>query len=123
MNKTLKISLSRKKDLEMSIGALQPDSSPTLEFDTPELNPRFAMFDYYNEVTHVRYSIIANKSKSAMLIREEQSVDFFLIVDGLYEDSHKERSIIDALKEQTGIITAYKIDPNQLKSKQNLIFE
>ncbi|PCJ58511.1 MAG: hypothetical protein COA79_13430 [Planctomycetota bacterium] len=123
INKVLQIALKKEKDLQLQLHESEKREGLKLTFEKPEMTPQFSMYSYYNEVTHERYTIAANKSISALLIKEEQSVDFFLIVDGLYEDWEKEEAIINGLREQREIITAYKIDPNKLKSKQNLIFE
>ncbi|MBL4625741.1 MAG: IPExxxVDY family protein [Flavobacteriales bacterium] len=123
MNKALKILLRKEKDLELRLHENEKKEGLKLTFETPEMTPLFSMYSFYNEVNHVKYTVAANKSASGLLVKEEQSVDFFLVVEGLYDDSEKEEVIISALREQREIITAYKIDPNNLKSKQNLIFE
>jgi hypothetical protein len=123
MNKSLNILLVKEKDLELQLYEKDRTGGLTLLFETPELTPKFSMYSYYNEVTHLKYTIVANKSNSGLLVKEEQSVDFFLTVEGLYDDLETEEKIIASLRSQSEIITAYKIDPNNLKSKQNLIFE
>ena len=123
MNKILQISLKKEKDLQLQLHESEKEEGLKLTFEKPEMTPCFSSYSYYNEINHVKYTVVANKSISALLVKEEQSVDFFLVVDGLYDDWEKEEAIINGLREQREIITAYKIDPNKLKSKQNLIFE
>lgn len=123
MNRALKLNLNREKDLELLLQNHEESSDLLLSFDNPELLHQFSKFGFYDEATHVQYTVVANKSNSRLLIREEQSVDYFLVVDGLYGDSNLEENIIKKLREQKEIVTAYMIDPNTLKSKQNLIFE
>ena len=122
MNKVLNIALKKEKDLELQLHDNEKNEGLKLTFDKPEMTPRYSMYTYYNEVTHLRYTVASNRSVSSLLIKEEQSVDFFLVVDGLYDDLKKGDSIVNDLRKQREIITAYKIDPNNLKSKQNLIF-
>ena len=123
MNRALKLNLNREKDLELLLKNNEEESDLTLSFEHPELLYQFSKFGYYNEVTHIRYTVVANKSNSRLLIREEQSVDYFLLVDGLYGDEKLSEDMIKKLRKQKEIVTAYTIDPNTLKSKQNLIFE
>ena len=123
INKVLNIVLKKEKDLELQLHDKEMNDGLKLTFDKPEMTPRYSMYTYYNEVTHLRYTVASNRSVSGLLIKEEQSVDFFLVVDGLYDDLKKGDSIVNDLRKQREIITAYKIDPNNLKSKQNLIFE
>ncbi|MBT6438910.1 MAG: IPExxxVDY family protein [Flavobacteriales bacterium] len=123
INKVLNIVLKKEQDLELQLHDKEMNDGLKLTFDKPEMTPRYSMYTYYNEVTHLRYTVASNRSVSGLLIKEEQSVDFFLVVDGLYDDLKKGDSIVNDLRKQREIITAYKIDPNNLKSKQNLIFE
>ena len=122
INKVLNIVLKKEQDLELQLHDKEMNDGLKLTFDKPEMTPRYSMYTYYNEVTHLRYTVASNRSVSSLLIKEEQSVDFFLVVDGLYDDLKKGDSIVNDLRKQREIITAYKIDPNNLKSKQNLIF-
>ena len=123
INKVLNIVLKKEQDLELQLHDKEMNDGLKLTFDKPEMTPRYSMYTYYKEVTHLRYTVASNRSVSGLLIKEEQSVDFFLVVDGLYDDLKKGDSIVNDLRKQREIITAYKIDPNNLKSKQNLIFE
>jgi hypothetical protein len=55
------------------------------------------------------------------LIPEYKRVNYFLKIDGEV-DEDKEKQIIDNILKIPQISTAYSIDANQLKSKNNLIF-
>ncbi len=122
INKVLNIVLKKEKDLELQLHNNEKNEGLQLTFEKPEMTPQYSMYTYYNEVTHLRYTVASNRSISGLLIKEEQSVDFFLVVEGLHDDLNKGDRIVNDLREQREIITAYKIDPNNLKSKQNLIF-
>ena len=96
--------------------------SLTLAFNDDLEIPYFPKFEYVDEEAHLSFKLVGNRSGGTLLIREEQSVDFFLIIDGVYEDLNIEK-ILDKLKADKMVTTAYEIDPNRLKSKQNLIFD
>ena len=86
INKVLNIVLKKEQDLELQLHDKEMNDGLKLTFDKPEMTPRYSMYTYYNEVTHLRYTVASNRSVSGLLIKEEQSVDFFLVVDGLYDD-------------------------------------
>ena len=56
------------------------------------------------------------------LIPEKKQVDFFLKMDSqlAYEET---KELINKIKSINQIVTLYTIDPNDLKSRDNLIFE
>ncbi|MCX2678853.1 IPExxxVDY family protein [Galbibacter sp. EGI 63066] len=98
--------------------------------------PAFKWFDEENEVS---WNLLKNKAKVVLdrtepdlfgknpaiqakfLIPEYNKVDYFLKIDeeGTYKN---EIPALIKIKKIPGIITAYKIDTQQLKSKNNLIF-
>ncbi|QLE00899.1 IPExxxVDY family protein [Galbibacter sp. BG1] len=98
--------------------------------------PTFKWFDNEKEVS---WSLVKNKTsielvgsaiglfgvnkavQNAYFIPEYSKVDYFLKIDeeGAYKN---EVQVLMALKKIPGIITAYKIEAQQLKSKNNLIF-
>ncbi|EIJ38072.1 IPExxxVDY family protein [Galbibacter orientalis] len=97
--------------------------------------PAYKWFDEANEIT---WSLIKNKVniqqkredislfenssiQRAFFIPEYSKVDYFLKIDedGAY---NKALEVISKLNKIPGIITAYKIEAQQLKYKNNLIF-
>ncbi|MGB8705110.1 MAG: IPExxxVDY family protein [Gillisia sp.] len=60
-------------------------------------------------------------SRSTYLIPEHKDVDYFLKIED--DSSLKERELLQQIASIPNIITSYSIDPNILKSKNNLIFE
>lgn len=121
LNKTLEIDLQREED--MVLPSMEgKDKGLTLGFDEQVEIPTFAFFKYDNEDLHLMYTLVANHSKSALLIKEEQRVDFFLIIGGSYDEIDIEQ-LLQQVKSDKHVITAFEIDPNRLKSKQNLLFE
>ncbi|GAA3644013.1 IPExxxVDY family protein [Flavivirga jejuensis] len=60
-------------------------------------------------------------TRTAYLIPEYKTVNYFLKIDNEI-DSSKEKYILNNVLKAPQIATAYNIDINQLKSKDNLIF-
>lgn len=97
----------------------------------------FSVFDFEDATTSTYWSVIANKqiiaqevktdnnnlfdeiSSTYILIPEEKTVDFFLKIE------NNTKQITNLIKEINAIhrvITSYEINPNNLKSKDLLIF-
>lgn len=121
LNRSLGIDLQREEDMALP-AHVEKDTGLTLGFDDAIEQPKYAFFKYENEDEHISFTMVANHSKSSSLIKEEQSVDFFLIIDGLYDELDVD-DLLHKIKEDKFVITAFEIDPNRLKSKQNLLFE
>lgn len=82
-------------------------------------------FDHYvseREGGHGNFHLVANHSSSGLLIPEEKQVDFFLVITGLFQNINKEE-LTKKIKMLPIVLTAYSINPIQLKSKDKLIFE
>lgn len=122
LNKNLKIHLKRfKEDLDFS-----------------SKNCRFPFYNYEDKSTFTSWSLIANKhafidqvavlnnlfyeeTKIAFLINEKKNVDYFIKIYGNFND--RELNIImQKINNTQNIITSYKIDPYDLKSRDYLIF-
>jgi|SRR5690606_2820326 hypothetical protein len=69
-----------------------------------------SLFDSEDKITQTFY-----------LIPEHKQVNYFLKIDNEF-DEEDEQDIIDTILKIPQVSTAYKIDGNQLKSKNNLIF-
>jgi len=55
------------------------------------------------------------------LIPEHKTVNYFLKIDNHY-NINKEKNILNSISNIPQVATAYSIEPNQLKSKDHLIF-
>jgi len=129
INKHLNISLKRDlKDVKNS-----------------KLNTEFALFEYLDVNTDNIYNLVANQCKMATektdrlrlnnlfseeksindttyyLIPEQKKVSYFLKIDAEFT-TNKTQVILNKILEIPQIITAYYVDANNLKSKNNLIF-
>jgi hypothetical protein len=111
------------------------------QLDFHNTKASFSVFEFIDERCQLSYHLIANKfignaylsaepnlfstentfSNISYLIREKKTVDFFLKIEG--DISHYElKKRIDQIKNINQVITSYKIDPKDLKSKDHLIF-
>ena len=67
------------------------------------------------------FETISNESQQYLLIPELNKTDFILKIEGdLYED--QQNNLIEKIKEVNYIYSAYPINQEQFKSKNNLIF-
>jgi hypothetical protein len=122
LNKHLKTKLMRYKQV----------------LDFKNSTAEFPLFEYKDEKNFINYYMINNKHLQfvnnknneglfggnytiSYLIPEKKNVDFFLKIEGCNRQSFKEE-LVENLKKIAQIITSYALDPNTLKSRDNLIF-
>ncbi|HEX8515258.1 MAG TPA: IPExxxVDY family protein [Bacteroidia bacterium] len=132
INNKLKLELSKKDSLEIK-GKKQA---------TPSY---FSFFTFDDADQYTEYSVIANFSESKslavtgdtlfgsavksgeshseneFLVPEHKQMNYLFIVRGEMEDEEVE-SLVQQIKEIDIVLTAVRIDPKTLRSKQNLIF-
>ncbi|MFT5986163.1 MAG: hypothetical protein ACI825_001663 [Planctomycetota bacterium] len=119
-------------------------SKVDLEYSNNGLEIAFPLFDYEDEMRYINYDLISNKcvAKSARvvssgglfddenisemvtthLIPEYKQVDFFLKIS-TDAPSVAIRKIVTDINDIKQVISAYEVDTEQLKSKNNLIFD
>lgn len=102
MNQSLSIDMIRGADYEI-------DTS------------RFSFFEYIDDENYIEYFFIANRGNEGFLIPEQKTVDYFMLMRGNVTDSLID-DIICKINSVSLVLTSFNIDPNQLKSKQNLLF-
>ncbi len=121
LNACLKLKLKRtKKDLEITS------------------NGMFPFFDWRDEINDRYYTLVSNNSvgkeelnvgnlfqdqpsiTAYSLIPEYKDVDYFLKV--AHDELDLEEKILKAVLTIPKVITAYSVDVNKLKSRNNLIF-
>jgi hypothetical protein len=64
---------------------------------------------------------VSNRTDSSFLVPEQRSVDYFLIARGGY-DAENQEEIVQQIRGIPFVLTAFAIDAESLKSRQNLIF-
>ena len=81
----------------------------------------FSLFVCERPDEFMEYLIIANRSEKGLLIPEQKQMDYFFVIKGEVEEEQIEE-LVNKIKEINFVLTAVRIDPSVLKSKQNLIF-
>lgn len=126
LNKHLGITLTRKpSDLDYNSGK---STFSIFEWEdgkqltTWSLVSNFCKTESYQEINY--QSLFENQekvTKTTYLIPEYKRVNFFLKIDYQLNYS-KKKYILDSILKIQQIVTAYSIETDQLKSKDNLIF-
>ena len=109
------------------------------DLDFPSKNCSFPFFIYEDEATFTTWSLIANKyifvdnvsslknnlfkeeTKTSFLIPEKKKVDYFIKINRTISQN-KLQDVLTKINKTPKIITSYFLDPNDLKSRENLIF-
>ncbi len=129
LNKKISLRLVRKKK--------------DIDFSNQGLEVSFPIFEFEDEYNYFLYNLVANKNKSltakthstgglfddlssektisTFLINEFKTADFFLKIQSDYEKIST-RNIISAINEIEQVISAYEVDIDKIKTKNNLIF-
>lgn len=80
-----------------------------------------SFYDYFDEEEHIEYYLIKNVSNNYQrLVPEKDQVDYFLVIKNNFVQEIND--LLIKLKENESILTAFIFDPNELKSKSNLVF-
>jgi hypothetical protein len=108
LREKLEIDLCRGEDL-----VINPRKTAT-----PEV---YAVFEHFHDDNDSGYFLVSNRCESAFLIPEQKSFDYFLIIRGAYDTEFKEQ-ILKQIREIPFVLAVVSINPQTLKSKQNLIF-
>ncbi len=81
----------------------------------------YSFYEFYDETEHIEYYLIKNVSNNyRRLIPEKDQIDYFLLIKNNY--TLEINDILTSLKNVESILTAFIFDPNELKSKSNLVF-
>lgn len=90
----------------------------------PEFNEvcEFSCYQYFPEDFETEFYLFSNKGEdNGYLIPELRTTDYFIIIKNFIDDEDLE-SLIDGLNGIPDVVVATTIDPEKLKSKDNLIF-
>src|SRR3569833_1717034 len=108
INKALNFNFIKIQDLEVDINN---DLIPVL----------FSIYHYSWETTETDFYFIANKGSDGYLVPEMRKADYFLLIKN-YIDKNNLDILISAINKIPEIVTAVKIDPKKVKSRENLLF-
>ena len=106
LNKTLLLSLIRAADYEIT--------------KKKEIS-KHAFYEFIDEINYLEFYLIANKGSKGNLIPEHKTTDFFLMLKGNPSSSQLSDFTVK-INELSLVLAAFKINPESLKSKQNLLF-
>lgn len=108
LNQSLELDLARTEPYRLALKKSDPDSE-------------FAHFTWEHPDFEATYSLLANKGTHGLLIAEQHQADYFLLAQGPFT-KEDEQEMISGMRSVSFILMAYSINPDVLKSKQNLIF-
>ena len=108
LNSTLGIDLAKTEPYTLALKKGDPVSE-------------FAHYTWDHPDFEATYTLLSNKGTHGLLVPEQHQADYFLVAQGPFTQED-EREMISSLREVAFILMAYRIDPQVLKSKQNLIF-
>jgi hypothetical protein len=87
-----------------------------------KIQTAYARFDFDEELTKSKFHLLQNKNGPNWLIPELKELDYLLIIRGEYYRPRK-NDILKKLRAIEQIQAVVIIEPDTLKSKNNLIFE
>lgn len=80
-----------------------------------------SIYEYIDEENYLEYYVISNRGEQSFLIPEQKQADYFLMVRGTVSSQQKDE-FTERLRKIDIIQMVYEINPEQLKSKENLLF-
>ena len=108
LNQRLSLTLQRdKKDYEI----MKPKNRQTLGF---------ALFRYEPE-DKARFFLFANKTTGGFLIPDLKKMDYFLLIKD-YQNQVNAELLLQEIKSIPLVLGAYPLEPEQLRSRENLVF-
>jgi hypothetical protein len=90
-------------------------------YENEKTTGSFTKYEYMDELNHLEFVLFENRDGSAYLIPEMRTVDYFIMIKGAL-DFVDLKMMVQHLKPIDSIQLITEIDPQKLKSKQNLIF-
>ena len=81
----------------------------------------FSLYNCYWEASETDFYFIANKGTEGYLVPEMRKADYFLLIKNYIDETDLD-NLISSLNRIPEIVTAIKIDPKKIKSRENLLF-
>lgn len=107
INKQLNINFSRVEELQLSL----KNESPSF----------FSRYFHQISDSDTEFYLLANKGTGSYLITEMKQVDYFILIRNFIDEEDLD-SFIDGLNKLPEVVVAAEVNPEKLKSKENLIF-
>jgi len=107
INKQLNTNFSRIDELGL-----------TFKSDSPSF---FSRYFHQTPNSDTEFYFLANKGTEGYLIPEMKKVDYFILIKN-FIDQDDLNFILEGLNKLPEVVVAAEVDPEKLKSKENLIF-
>lgn len=107
LNKKLDIDLERLKDIDLQLGK--------------GVSGFFSFYGFDDEESHTSINLISNRSSEGYLIPEMKQFDYFLQYWGPYSEEELD-NLNSEVRALSLVLTSLRIDPLDLKSRNNLLF-
>jgi hypothetical protein len=107
LNSSFGLVLKREKDYEIFNGRRMESLS-------------FSFYSYNNQDDD-SYFIMTNKGKQGLLIPEQKQIDYFLMIRENVKRINQSE-LISRMKQINIVLGIFKMDPKNLKSRENLLF-
>lgn len=92
----------------------------SIQLKTKNIASEFANYTYTDDNSRLAYTLLTNRGTQGFLLPEQKQADYLIKIEGGF--SHTEEvEMIKKIKRIDAVLTAFIIDVNSLKSKQNLI--
>lgn len=111
--------ICREVNKSLSLSLVRGDDYSILDTKRNE-ELTFPFFDYVTEYED-QYCIIGNRSENGILIPERKQIDYFLVIKP-GATPIEINNISAELKKSHLIQAVFNIDPNELRSRGNLLF-
>jgi hypothetical protein len=105
----------------LNFDLVRADKDVEITLNKENLKSSFAIYNYDNEEDYLSLSCINNKSDSGIFIPELKQTDYLLLIWGNYQnkDVSELNKLIGKIPQ---VLMSKVIDPESLKSKNNLLF-
>lgn len=107
INKSAEIELRKIEDLSLNFKNIEPKY--------------FSRYLFTQENSECEFYLIANKGSEGFLIPEMKEADYFILIKEFIDDEDLD-FFLERLKKVQDIQAAVEINPDRLKSKENLLF-
>jgi hypothetical protein len=81
----------------------------------------YSSFSFEDSHRYLHFFLLSNKSLQGPLLPEQKQADFLLLIKGNLNPESK-ALLLKEIKASQDVLTAFEINPNSLKSKENLLF-
>lgn len=90
-----------------------------IDHDDNSFHKDFVVFSDKCEESRTEIHLIVNQGRESWLIPEKKQANYLLILNN--NARWNTADLMRELRDQPGVLTAFELDPNGLKSKDNLI--